>query len=339
MTQRASTIVRQAARRFAAPVAARRQASTSMAIPAPHSKIAASSNSERLALSLFDRLWERYRERVSYVNVYEQIVAKNGATFFNDHIALRSLALQDPNLGISSISRLFEALGYRAAECYGFEDKHLGAIYYQHPHQQLPKLFISELRVCELSAEARAMVHETAAAQYENRLTDDLLAALRLVDSASAREQDALLTQAVDVLHQVPWSAPEKDVVEAIHKESQYGAWVLVHGNNVNHFTALINSHEVEALNDIEKTAAALAAAGVPMKDSIEGENGSNLRQTATTAVTIPSPMRSQGKEVLVTWPYAYFELAQRDPQPDGSRYEGFFSTQATNLFEMTKGK
>ena len=33
------------------------------------------------------------------------------------------------------------------------------------------------------------MVHETAAAQYENRLTDDLLAALRLVDSASAREQ------------------------------------------------------------------------------------------------------------------------------------------------------
>ena len=117
----------------------------------------------------------------------QEIVASHGATFFNDHIALRSLALQvdsecerergevgggrgmnrtdkkslvcrhspvlrpqaaiiamaplespfpafrpltryarglqDPNLGISSISRLFEALGYRAAECYGFEDK------------------------------------------------------------------------------------------------------------------------------------------------------------------------------------------------------------------------
>ena len=134
-----------------------------MAIPAPHSRIAASSNSERLAISLFDRLWDRYRERVSYVNVYEvrpcddpqlrvfvklnekrppaaskrraleriggldgrklylymcarqilprllllplclltnmrtriqEIVASHGATFFNDHIALRSLALQ-----------------------------------------------------------------------------------------------------------------------------------------------------------------------------------------------------------------------------------------------------
>ena len=41
------------------------------AIPAPHSKIPASSNSERFALSLFDRLWEQYRSRVSYVNVYE----------------------------------------------------------------------------------------------------------------------------------------------------------------------------------------------------------------------------------------------------------------------------
>ena len=56
------------------------------------------------------------------------------------------------------------------------------------------------------------------------------------------------------------------------------------------------------------------------------------------TALSLSLLLR-QGKEVLVTWPYAYFELAQRDPQPDGSRYEGFFSTQATNLFEMTKGK
>ena len=34
-------------------------------------------------------------------------------------------------MGIFSSARVFEALGYRAAECYSFEDKHLGAIYYQ----------------------------------------------------------------------------------------------------------------------------------------------------------------------------------------------------------------
>ena len=33
---------------------------------------------EQLALSLFDRLWERYRERVSYVNVYEVRLTSSG---------------------------------------------------------------------------------------------------------------------------------------------------------------------------------------------------------------------------------------------------------------------
>jgi hypothetical protein len=70
--------------------------------------------------------------------------------------------------------------------------------------------------------------------------------------------------------------------------------------------------------------------------------------------------MANAGKELFVTWPYAYFELAQvltllafwyksgtivqtltlcealceaqRDVLADGSRYEGFFSTQATIL-------
>ncbi len=60
--------------------------------------------------------------------------------------------------------------------------------------------------------------------------------------------------------------------VEAVHKETQYGAWLLVHGYNVNHFTALINSHKVPELDCIEKTAALLAAAGVPLKPNIEGE-------------------------------------------------------------------
>lgn len=50
--------------------------------------------------------------------------------------------------------------------------------------------------------------------------------------------------------------------VKALHKESQYGAWVLVHGYNVNHFTSLINSHNVQDLSDIEKTSKALEKLG-----------------------------------------------------------------------------
>lgn len=314
-------------------------------IPAPHSKIQAGGPRERLALGLFDRLWERYRQRVSYVNVYESIIASHGATFFNDHIALRSLALQQPGMGIFTTGRVFEALGYRPAECYSFEDKHLSAIYFQHPHPQFPKLFISELRVSDLSAatqEAIATVTSASPSYPRSRarqgaIDGGLLAALRLCDSASEPAQLQLLDELVNIFHELPWAPPDHRLVREVHSETQYGAWVLVHGNNVNHFTALINSQGVPALNDIGKTSRALADAGVPMKADIEGEAGSNLRQTATFAVNIPCTMSRQGTEVEMEWPYAYFELAQRDPAPDGSRYEGFFSTQATNLFEMTR--
>jgi hypothetical protein len=100
----------------------------------------------------------------------------------------------------------------------------------------------------------------------------------------------------------------------------------------------------VEALEDIEKTVAALQKAGVPMKAEIEGEPGSKLRQTATEAVTINVDVLDQGQPAQMPWTYAYFELAQRDLLPDPatgkySRFEGFLGSQATNLFEMTRVK
>ena len=49
---------------------------------------------EIFALELFDRLWDQYRQRVSFVRKYEEIINDHGATFFNDHIALRTIAVQ-----------------------------------------------------------------------------------------------------------------------------------------------------------------------------------------------------------------------------------------------------
>ena len=107
---------------------------------------------------LFNQLWEAYRARVTYVRDYEQVVASAGAEFLNDHIAFRSVAWQQPSAGISSISRPFEALGYRPAACYHFPDKHLQAIHLEPPiddstgPRTLPKLFVSELQSWCLSA-------------------------------------------------------------------------------------------------------------------------------------------------------------------------------------------
>lgn len=307
----------------------------------PHQAIRAANARERFTLELFDRLWERYRQRVSYVASYEEIVAEAGATFVNDHIALRTFAGQQPLTGIASVSRIFEALDYRAAGCYNFADKHLSAVHFQHPNSQFPKLFISELKTWELSPQAREII-ERSIRSHREPLPTAMLTELVNFEKLISERSAALMTDVLGQFHDLPWPLPDKDDVVALNQESQYAAWVLVHGYNVNHFTSLINSHEVRQLDDIEKTIAALQAAGVPMKPEIEGERGSKLRQSATEAAVIDVDVIESGEQTCMPWTYAYFELAERgsvvDPASgDRVRFEGFLGPQATNLFEMTK--
>jgi hypothetical protein len=306
----------------------------------PHRAIEARNERERFTLELFDRLWDGYRQRVSYVAIYERIVRDARARFFNDHIAFRTFANQNPSTGIASLSRLFEALDYRPAGVYAFPDKHLNAIHYQHSHPEFPKLFISELKTWELSENSQRVIEDTLGS-HRPAVSRTTLASLTEFGDASANNSSLLDELALQV-ESLPWNLPQRDAVEIVDRESQYAAWVLVHGYRVNHFTSLVNSHGVASLSDLEKTIDALKVAGVPMKADIEGEPRSKLRQTATEAVTVDVAVIDQGQPMTMPWTYAYFELAERNPVVDSStgklvRFEGFLGPQATNLFEMTR--
>ncbi len=313
------------------------------AMKGPHGVIATVDDRERFTAELFDALWSRYRKRVSYVVEYERIVREAGATFVNDHIALRTFACQQPLTGIASISRVFEALGYASAGCYNFPNKHLSAIHFQHANREFPKVFISELRTWELSRPAQQIIQRIVGS-HRLAIGVETLAAISNLSAGNAENRQALLDAVVSQFHELPWDASEKDDVTALNDESQYAAWVAVHGYNVNHFTSLINSHGIETLDDIEKTIDALRKAGVPMKAEIEGAAGSKLRQSATEAAVIDVAVRENGQEAVMPWSYAYMELAERgdivDPETGKpTRFEGFLGPQATHLFEMTKVK
>lgn len=309
----------------------------------PHAAIAIADDRERFTAELFDALWSRYRGRVGYVGDYERIVHEAGATFVNDHIALRTFACQQPLTGIASIARLFEALGYASAGCYNFSNKHLSAIHLQHANSEFPKVFISELRAWELGPAAQQIIQKIVGS-HRPAIGVEALAAVSNLAVGEAENRQALLDSVVAQFHELPWDAPEKSDVVALNDESQYAAWVAVHGYNVNHFTSLINSHGIESLGDIEKTVDALRKAGVPMKVEIEGTPGSKLRQTATEAAVIDVAVRENGQDTVMQWTYAYMELAERgdvaDPETGKpARFEGFLGPQATHLFEMTKRK
>lgn len=290
---------------------------------------------------LFQALWQRYRNRVTWVPMYERLVRDAQATFVNDHIALRTIASQVPLAGIATLARIFEALGYYAGGTYQFPDKYLSAVHLEHPNRNLPKIFISELQLAALPAVTRETILRTVRTQ-RLPISDETLATLAQLDNQSEPFSAALLERVVAEFHELPWNLPEKADVLAVNQVSQYAAWVLVHGYNVNHFTCLINSHGPGSLSDIERTAAALAAAGVPMKAEMEGSIGSRLRQTATEAVVIDVPVAQNGLQSTMPWTYAYFELAERGTwiNPNTGleeRFEGFLGPQATQLFDLTR--
>ena len=318
-------------------------------------------NGAKIARQLWAQLWEDYRQRVSYARIYEEMIREALGTVANDHIAWRSLRLSvnGVNLGIPYIAEMAEALGYEMAGEYEFRDRHLYARHYRHPEAEtgdLPKLFISELVVEELPAEiAEAIVETVKTARFDRPNIEQILKTTSETEISSllsslfrSNPNNTLSSSPLPITasprHRVhPWQPPKKSILEAINAVSQYGAWVLLHGYAVNHFTGYVNRQNTSQYPDIESTAKGLAARGVPMKEEIEGDAGTGLQQTATQAVVENVTVLDDrtGEPIQIPWTYAYYEIAQRHlvEVAPGRRelFDGFLGNQARHLFEMTR--
>ncbi|KAF3884749.1 MULTISPECIES: DUF1338 domain-containing protein [Nostocales] len=296
-----------------------------------------------IARHLWDLLWKDYSSRVTYARTYTQMIEKAGGTVANDHIAFRSLrmSVDSPQrrvkLGIDYLEQLVQILGYEAAGEYSFPETHLYARHYRHPQQEefdLPKLFISELIVDELPDNIVQLIRKTVAGV-------NLLSSSAIFNTFS--DSTERLAKELSRVFSTPWQPPKRFVVEQVNKVTQYGAWVLLHGYAVNHFTGYVNRQNTLAYPDIETTVRALVNLGVPMKEEIEGDVTCGLRQTATQAVTeIVSVLDdSTDTEIQIPWTYAYYELAERyliEVEPGKQElFDAFLGKNAQQLFQMTK--
>ncbi len=302
----------------------------------------------QIARQLWHTLWQDYSRRVKYARIYQQMIEEAGGSIANDHIAFRSLRLSADtansqiNLGIPYVAGIAEALGYEVAGEYEFPDKYLYARHYRHPEQEgfdLPKLFISELLVDVLPTNIAQQIEQGVI----NGNFYNLPTLTREIEAASTPDEIEKLINQLQAVFIRPWQPPQQSAIAAVNEVSQYGAWVLPHGYAPNHFTGYINRQNTPRFPDIESTANALAEKGIPMKAAIEGSRDSGLRQTATVAVTEMVSVRddTSGKLIQIPWTYAYYEIAERnlvEIVPGKTElFEGFLSSQARNLFEMTR--
>lgn len=256
---------------------------------------------------LLDALWKDYVASTPQAELIHRLLAERGEIIRNDHVALRTYAA--PGIELAALARPFEQLGWQPRDRYRFEDKHLRAQYWQHPDPELPKVFISELVLEELSPAAQARI-------------GGLLAQL-----PPGFGERADLPYAGR-----PWQVTHAEY-EALLAESEYAAWVAAFGFRVNHFTVDVGA--LSTFPDLAALNAFLVEHGFTLNESggaIKGSPAEYLEQSSTRADSIEVAFA----DACVRIPSCYYEFARRYPLPSGERFHGFVPTSANRLFEST---
>ncbi len=283
---------------------------------------------------VLDGLMRRYRERVPDVGAIVAAMVREGivpdaAAIENDHIAFRTMGV--PQLGMASLERIFLHYGYARRERYDFAAKKLNAYWYSPPRPDLPRIFISELRVGDLAPQTQQMI-----TSYTDEVPHDPVNALDLDDGA----------QVDDFLHRGLWRLPTWADYQALAAESEYAAWVIYNRYYLNHFTVTI--HNLPAgYNSVADFNAFLERNGFKLNDSggkIKESPDGNLLQSSTVAELIAATFAGGDQHMIAG---SYVEFAERRPLAAFAhlpahelrrehRREGFEAGNADKIFEST---
>lgn len=279
-------------------------------------------------------LIKRYKERVPDVSkiisaMLEEGIIQNENEIENDHIAFRTLGV--PHLGVQSLEKIFLHYGYQKRDYYFFPEKKLNAWWYAPPAEKFPRIFISELRVEDLSLPAERIIRA-----YTDTVKKDPVNRLDLDDPVE-----------IDLfLHSSLWRLPSLEDYELLAKESEYAAWAIYNRYYLNHFTISIHNLK-EGYNTIEQFNVFLERNHVILNDSggkIKISPDDKLLQSSTIAEMVKGDF-AFGKEKII--PGSYVEFAERkvldyyrhlDPDKIERRHrrEGFEASNADKIFEST---
>lgn len=287
---------------------------------------------------ILDGLMQRYRERVPAVGkIIALMVSKrlidHENELENDHIAFRTMGV--PNLGIASFEKIFLRHGYQKRDAYHFAGKKLDAFWYAPPQDRYPRIFISELRVSDLSPEAQRIIDS-----YTQNIDSDPVDGINL---DSGIEVDAFL-------HRGLWRTPTISDYLRLSEESEYAAWVIYNRYYLNHFTISVHNlpspyDTVAVFNELlESAGIRLNDAGGKCKISPDGL----LVQSSTVAEMVQAEF-DDGQGGVITQPIAgsYVEFAERRVLPEFQslpkeqirrihRRDGFEAGNADKIFEST---
>ena len=296
-----------------------------------------SNNSQKALENILECLLIPYKERVSDVSkivtaMLEEGIINDENDITNDHIAFRTLGIE--NLGIASLEKIFLHYGYKKKDFYHFENKKLNAYWYAPPSKKYPRIFISELRVWDLSKETQEIIYK-----YTNSIVSNP------IDTLNLDNVDDITAFLINPL----WSLPSLENYTTLLNESEYAAWVIYNRYYLNHYTISVHDlpsgfNTIEEFNDfIEGIGITLNTAGGKVKTSSDGL----LKQSSTVAKMITAEFLDNKKMDIAG---SYVEFAERKLLPTSHlplknktnneyRRDGFEASNADKIFESTYTK
>jgi len=280
---------------------------------------------------ILESLFDTYSDRVPDVkkitsSLIESNIISNQSEIVNDHIAFRTMGVEF--LGIQSLEKIFLHHGYVKKDFYSFKTKKLNAFWYSHSDENMPRIFISELKVNDLSENSRRII-----SKYTDQVTEDPVDKL---DLSNANE-------VINFLSNPLWSLPSLNDFNDLLKETEYGSWVIYNRYYLNHYT--ISVHElIDQYNTLEKFNAFVTKIGIKLNDSggvIKESKDGLLLQSSSVANKVKASF-TEGSSLISG---SYVEFAERRILPKYSnvskikpihRRDGFETSNADKIFEST---
>jgi hypothetical protein len=291
------------------------------------------SNVNNLSI-VMNALMTMYSERVPDVkkiinDLFRENVIASEKEIRNDHIAFRTMGV--PNLGIASLEKIFLHYGYERRDHYAFASKKLDAYWYAPPSEEFPRIFISELRVHELSKEAQDIIFS-----YTKEVAHDPVDNLDLDDAIAVG----------NFLHQPLWRIPSSTDYMKLLEESEYAAWVTYNRYYLNHYTISVH-YLKEGYNQLHQFNEFLERNGIVLNDSggkIKVSPDGLLLQSSTVAQVVKAVFAGNEVHDIAG---SYVEFAERKVLPEFSHLpekerkrehlrEGFEANNADKIFEST---
>lgn len=275
----------------------------------------------------------------------QTLVQTEGGVFRNDHGAIRTA---DPAVRALFV-RAAAVLGLHRDRDYRFPAKKLVSFDLQAAGQDHTafKVFVSEVDLDAFGPAVAALVREDCAEQAAAVDHTDFIAWIAEAERTGGLHEadaDAFVSHFVHRLMHRNGPAIKRSTLDAVARVSGEAASALALGPDFNHVTIDV---QAAGFIDIEAMAAKMAGAGFRLLPAIQGAPGSPLRQTATMAATLPTPVReADGSLGSAESEKQFVEIIERAQAsgPDGTRlwrddgsaliFKHFLAANAEKIFD-----